>query len=195
MEQQIFAGFPAEPRKNYWEYPKALNGYWHQLSGTEQKVLDYILRHTWGYKKTADKISLSQFKKGIKNKKTGEWVDRGIGISKNESILNATERLEKLGFIGVVKKLGKTTEYKLRLLTKGDNPTNQRGEVATNQRGDTITDVTITNKTIEPVFNNLNLNEAKRRLTEKMSMVDNKGRAEVQEEVGRTIRPGGSLNN
>jgi len=74
---QKFPGFPSEPTTNFWSYPKALNGYWHILNGSEQKVLDYILRHTWGYNKTSDRISLSQFKYGITTK-NGKKIDAGI---------------------------------------------------------------------------------------------------------------------
>lgn len=144
-KNEKFPGFPAEPNENFWQYPRSLNGYWHQLSGTEQKVLDYIVRHTWGYRKNADKISLSQFKEGIKNRKTGIWVDKGIGIKKNETILKATQKLENMGFIEIVKTKGKTTEYKLRLLPQSDNPYPQNGLVGSPQNGHTIKDVTINN--------------------------------------------------
>lgn len=92
-----FKGFPPEPTMNFWSYPKDLNGYWHILSGSEQKVLDYILRHTWGFKKKSDTISRKQFQFGIK-KKTGEWFDKGTGLSQ-ASISRALNGLIKKGFI------------------------------------------------------------------------------------------------
>jgi hypothetical protein len=106
--------------------------------------LDYILRHTWGYQKSSDKISISQFKNGIVNKRTGEVVDRGIGIKKRDSILNAIKRLEKLGFVKVFQVSGKTKE--ISLVTNGDQPSHQRGLVASHQRGHTIDNVTINNR-------------------------------------------------
>ncbi|MCX6720146.1 MAG: hypothetical protein NTV36_03520 [Candidatus Staskawiczbacteria bacterium] len=139
-----FPGFPPEPTANFWRYPKCLNGWWHMLSGTEQKVLDYIVRHTWGYNKTADKISISEFKNGIQNKKTGIWVDRGIGIKKDQAIINAIKRLSEVGFIEVIKKTGKTTEIKL--LTNGNTTLDQKSGVATDRKSDTINDFTIDNK-------------------------------------------------
>ena len=147
MEQnnQKFPGFPPEPATNYWPYPKALNGYWHILNGSEQKVLDYILRHTWGYNKTFDRISLSQFKHGIITK-NGKRIDAGIGVKKDETILNAIKKLEKIGFIEVNQVNGKTKFIKLRLLTKIEDTPYQNGEVATHQKGDTINNVTINNK-------------------------------------------------
>ncbi len=91
-QNQKFPGFPPEPTIDFWCYPKALNGYWCTLNGSEQKVLDYILRHTWGFNKTCDEISLSQLKDGIKN------FDKGTGLSKPTIILALRELIKK-GFI------------------------------------------------------------------------------------------------
>lgn len=93
-----FPGFPPDPSTNFWSYPKDLNGYWHQLSGSEQKVLDYILRHTWGFDKTSDEISLTQLEKGIKN------FDKGTGLSR-PTIITAIKGLVEKGF--VAKRAGK----------------------------------------------------------------------------------------
>jgi len=87
-----FPGFPPQPSTNFWSYPKDLNGYWHQLSGSEQKVLDYILRHTWGFDKVADEISLTQLERGIKN------FDKGTGLSR-PTIIKALKGLIKDRFI------------------------------------------------------------------------------------------------
>jgi len=88
-----FPGFPRDPATNYWPYPKALNGWWHVLSGSEQKALDYILRHTWGFKKNADFISYSQFINGVKN------CDKGCGIGGKATLSRALTGLEEKGFI------------------------------------------------------------------------------------------------
>jgi hypothetical protein len=95
---QKFPGFPPKPSMNFWSYPKDLNGYWHQLTGSEQKVLDYILRHTWGFDKVADEISLTQLEKGIKG------FDNGTGLSR-PTIVTALKGLIKKRFID--KKMGK----------------------------------------------------------------------------------------
>lgn len=112
-KQLKFPGFPEKPEENYWQYPRVCNGWWHLLSGSEQKVLDYILRHTWGYGKTSDRISLTQFIQGIFNKTTGEWVDKGTGIKNRDVIIKAIGKLEKLGFIKTIRREGKTTEFAL----------------------------------------------------------------------------------
>ncbi len=135
-----FPGFPPEPVTNYWPYPKALNGWWHILSGSEQKCLDYILRHTLGFNKMADYISLSQFEKGVRN------LDRGTGLS-FPSIINALDGLEKKGFIKSVKKIGKTTNYELLKNLKGSPKESLR--VTPQESLDTIKDnAIITNNII-----------------------------------------------
>jgi len=50
------------------------------LSGAELKVLLYIIRRTFGFKKDSDEISFNQICKGI-TKKDGEILDQGTGLS------------------------------------------------------------------------------------------------------------------
>lgn len=111
-----FPGFPPEPITNYWQYPKALNGWWHALTPTEQKVLDYILRHTWGYKKNADAIAISQFINGI-TKHDGTIVDKGTGIKNEKTVRKSLKGLILKGFIEREDrgKIGKEPIYKLKI--------------------------------------------------------------------------------
>lgn len=97
-QNKIFPGFPPAPVTNYWPYPKALNGWWHSLTGNEQKCLDYILRHTWGYKKDADAISISQFINGI-TKRDGAVIDKGTGIKNEKTVRKSLKGLVEKGFI------------------------------------------------------------------------------------------------
>lgn len=119
-ESKEFPGFPPEPEGNYWRYPRIVNGWWHQLTGSEQKVLDYILRHTWGYDKDADAISLEQFQKGIWSKKENKWIDKGTGLSKRSIIYAINGRkgfskgLIKKGFVMAEKDHRKITIYRLK---------------------------------------------------------------------------------
>lgn len=99
---KTFPGFPVEPTNNYWRYPRIVDGWWHQLSGSEQKVLDYILRHTWGYDKEIDAISLSQFESGVYSKKSHQWIDQGTGLTR-PSITKALKGLIQKGFIVVIR--------------------------------------------------------------------------------------------
>lgn len=111
-----FPGFPPEPVTNYWAYPKALNGWWHALSPTEQKILDYILRHTWGYKKVADAIAISQFIKGI-TKRDGTIVDKGTGIKNAKTVRKALRGLEQKGFILSEPVVGKESIFTLKVIS------------------------------------------------------------------------------
>ena len=51
------------------------------LSGAEVKVLLYVCRRTFGWKKESDNISLNQMLHGI-TRKDGTRLDRGVGLSK-----------------------------------------------------------------------------------------------------------------
>jgi len=107
-----FPGFPEKPKENYWQYPQIMNGFWHTLSPTEQKVLDYILRHTWGWQKTSDYIAYNQFKNGILN------CDKGIGIKSNTTLNKALKGLERKNMIKITsgKKKGIPNLYSLVLI-------------------------------------------------------------------------------
>jgi DNA-binding transcriptional ArsR family regulator len=77
-------------------YPNILAEYWRYLSGSEQKVLDFILRQTIGFQKISDRISLSQFTKGL----GGRSTNKGTGLSLSQ-VRRALVKLEEKGFIRV----------------------------------------------------------------------------------------------
>lgn len=105
-DSDTFSGFPPEMRRNFWMYPRVMDAYWHQLSGSEQKVLDFILRRTWGWEKVSDCISLSQFAKG------GGNIGNGTGLSQRQ-IVTAVQKLESKGYIHVKRQIGRINEYRL----------------------------------------------------------------------------------
>lgn len=75
------------------------------------------MRHTWGYQKNEDAISLSQFINGI-TKRDGTIVDRGTGIKDKKTVRKALKGLNQKGFITVViQTLGKREGnlFKLRI--------------------------------------------------------------------------------
>lgn len=133
-----FPGFPPKPSMNFWSYPKDLNGYWHQLSGSEQKALDYILRRTWGFDKVADEISLSQLQRGIKN------LDKGTGLSR-PTIIKALKGLIKKGFI--TKGPGKKANY-YGLVKNFNYPSKESLPFAGKKPLHTIDNITINSRTI-----------------------------------------------
>ena len=90
------------------------------LSGAELKVLLYIIRRTFGFKRHQDAISISQLINGI-TKKNGEVLDKGTGLSRATAV-NAAKSLEKRGFIVRIKKYSaehgdEATAYSLKIAT------------------------------------------------------------------------------
>jgi phage replication O-like protein O len=70
-----------------------------QLSGAELKVLLYICRRTFGFKKQWDSISLTQIASGITTR-DGRVLDRGTGLSKRH-VQRALKQLEERHIIRV----------------------------------------------------------------------------------------------
>jgi hypothetical protein len=91
-----------------------------ELTGAELKVLLYITRRTFGFKKDSDNISLGQICKGIR-KKDGTVLDRGTGLSRSTAIA-AIRKLLQRGVINSIhrtstKKGNEATAYSLVLRT------------------------------------------------------------------------------
>jgi phage replication O-like protein O len=76
------------------------------LSGGELKVLLYICRRTFGFRKDSDSISLSQISKGITTK-AGRVLDQGTGLSKRQ-VQRALRVLESRKVILVERKVDET---------------------------------------------------------------------------------------
>jgi hypothetical protein len=83
-----------------------------ELTESELRVLLYILRRTFGFKRNADAISLTQMVEGIKTR-DGRQLDRGAGLSR---------RGVMAGCAGLVEKRIITVEK--RLSPMGDNEVN-----------------------------------------------------------------------
>ncbi len=65
----------------------------YELTGSDLKVLLYILRHTYGFDKATDEIAISQLQHGI-IKRDGARFDYGTGLSKS-TILKSINNLIK----------------------------------------------------------------------------------------------------
>lgn len=88
-----FPGFKRSYKKGgFFMYPTEMEKYWHLLSGSEQKLLDFILRRTYGFQKLEDRISLSQFVDGVGK------LGKGTGVSKAQA-QRSLKTLEEKGFI------------------------------------------------------------------------------------------------
>src|SRR3990167_1889968 len=98
----VFPGFPATLERASWQFPSIINGYAHSLTGGEFKILWYILRHTYGWQKNCDRLSISQICNGIKRKKDGTYLDKGTGLSRSWAI-KTLNRLEEKGFVRIAK--------------------------------------------------------------------------------------------
>ena len=119
-QHKRFPGFKGKYTRDFFTYPTVLENYWHQLSGTEQKALDFILRQTLGFQRTSDQISISQFVTGI-----GER-NKGAGLSK-ATVLRVLKSLEEKGFVRLKKTKFHTTEISLAPLHDNEDsetPTN-----------------------------------------------------------------------
>jgi hypothetical protein len=69
------------------------------LTHGELKVLLYIVRRTYGFKKASDQISLKQICEGIR-KQDGERLDSGTGLERRSAI-RVVKSLEAKGIIRV----------------------------------------------------------------------------------------------
>ncbi len=92
-----------------------------QLKDGELRVLLYIIRRTFGFKKASDNISLKQMVDGI-TKRDGEVLDRGTGLRKS-AVAAALQGLREKDIITVVRNTSvqrgyEPTTYRLRF--KGD---------------------------------------------------------------------------
>lgn len=110
VSKSVFRGFRSP---TYTQVPDELfDELLPELSGAELKVLLYIIRRTFGFKRDHDSISLSQMLHGVQSR-SGEVFDRGAGVSK-PTLLQALRSLEERGII--------ETERR-RSAEKGDEPT------------------------------------------------------------------------
>lgn len=92
-----------------------------RLTGNELKVLLYICRRTFGFKRESDNISLNQMLDGIV-KKDGTRLDGGVGLSK-PTLLRALKSLREQEIILV--------EHRSSA-ARGNQPTNYRLNIRTN---------------------------------------------------------------
>jgi phage replication O-like protein O len=93
-----------------------------QLSTAELKVLLYICRRTFGFKKDSDTISLHQIATGIRTR-DGRVLDGGTGLCKRH-VQRALKVLEKKNIIKVSRKVDETglnevNTYSLNMLDTG----------------------------------------------------------------------------
>jgi hypothetical protein len=97
-KEEKVSRFMGYGRPNYTPIPdEFLDEQMFELSEAELKVLLYIMRRTFGFKKWADKISYDQFLNGITTQ-AGKQLDRGAGVSAS-SLKTALKSLVDRGYI------------------------------------------------------------------------------------------------
>jgi len=122
QEKLRFSGF-ISPR--YTQVPDELfDDLMSHLSGAELKVLLYIIRRTFGFKKDVDHISLNQICKGITTR-DGEVLDKGTGLSQ-QSVITALKGLLQKNAIVSKRRSSKekgyeSTTYSLHLIPFSNN--------------------------------------------------------------------------
>lgn len=83
LSEQSFDGF-SKPEANFFRLPNEWTDITAQVTSlAEMKLVEYVLKHTWGYSEfdVVKKITTDEFMSGRK-KKSGERVDKGTGLSK-----------------------------------------------------------------------------------------------------------------
>lgn len=113
-----FSGFTSP---HYTQVPDELfDALMVELSGAELKVLLYIIRRTFGFKRDSDSISLSQMLGGLKSH-DGRQLDRGVGLTK-KPLLAALRSLAERGVILIERRTSaargnEPTSYRLNIRT------------------------------------------------------------------------------
>lgn len=100
------------------------------LSDSEFKVLMYIARRTFGFKKATDNISIKQMADGIVTHE-GKVLDRGTGLGK-ASVVRGVKTLVEKGIIVAVRNKGhdggdKPSTYRIRFFGEGVSQIETRG--------------------------------------------------------------------
>jgi hypothetical protein len=83
LSKQSFEGF-SKPEANFFRLPNEWTNITAQVTSlAEMKLVEYVLKHTWGYSEfdMVKKITTDEFMSGRK-RKSGERVDIGTGLSK-----------------------------------------------------------------------------------------------------------------
>jgi phage replication O-like protein O len=121
MVADIQVTFPGFQFPNTTQIPnEVFDSLMPHLSGGELKVLLYICRRTFGFRKDSDSISLTQIAHGITTK-AGRVLDQGTGLSKRQ-VQRALRVLENRQVILVERKVDETglhevNTYRLNVLS------------------------------------------------------------------------------
>jgi hypothetical protein len=135
LQSSTFSGFSSP---NYTQVPDELfDCLMPQLSDAELRVLLYIIRRTFGFKRGSDSISFNQFLRGITTR-DGRVLDEGCGVKDRTTLSNALKSLEKKGIVVSTKGMdergeNQTTVYALRFMP-GDAASDHGGSAESPER-------------------------------------------------------------
>ena len=137
---EVFAGFRGYRRPRYTPVPSQfLDEHLCFLSGSEVKVLLYIMRHTYGYGKNADHISARQISEGIVTQ-GGRRIDYGTGLSRS-SVWKAIQSLEAKGLVEIIRETGPEGDYEINYYRVREHLGEDDGEEVSGEvPGDTNSD-------------------------------------------------------
>lgn len=94
-----FPGFDI-PRQNWFRLPNDWTNLTAEMrSWAEQKVIEYVLRHTWGFQEYGmlKRITLDEFENGRK-RRDGSRMDQGIGM-RRQAIISGIRQAVEDGFL------------------------------------------------------------------------------------------------
>ena len=192
-----FIGF-SSPR--YTQVPdELLDDLLPDLSGSELKVLLYVIRRTFGFKRDSDHISLSQLAQGI-TRKDGTILDRGTGLTK-ESVIRGAKALVDKGIlvrnrVTSVEKGFESTEYSLKIaqfspmsekLTRELVRQNRQALVKSSDQQETV--IQKTDKTFEKDIHRPLTEEQQALVGEILAVCGDEHSKRFYESVARTLTP------
>ncbi len=123
--------FPGFQNPNYTQVPDELfDQLMPELTDAELRVLLYVVRRTFGFKRQSDTISLSQMVEGITTRE-GVVLDRGTGLTKSP-VVRALRGLKAKGVIVAARNASperghEATTYRLRFLGEALPPCTASG--------------------------------------------------------------------
>src|SRR6266550_4341029 len=101
LSGQSFEGF-SKPETNFFRLPNEWTDITAQVTSlAEMKLVEYVLKHTWGYSEfdVVKKITTDEFMYGRK-KKNGDRIDIGTGLS-NKSVIDGLHKAVEHGLLEV----------------------------------------------------------------------------------------------
>ena len=98
-ERELFTGFVV-PSQNWFRMPNEWTNITAGMTSlAELKVVEYVLRHTWGYQEygIAKQISITEFMDG-RRRQDGSRLDHGTGLS-NRSVIDGLRNAVEDGYL------------------------------------------------------------------------------------------------